>query len=80
MDRLGNFLLGSVILGFMVWAIHPVFMALFNVTNSTWTLSSLDQVTWRGIIPLGVPLILAVLLVLMLVGKIRFRDEEGGRF
>lgn len=80
MARLGNFLLGTVILGFLVWATHPVFMALFNVTNSTWTLSSLDQVTWRGIIPVGIPLILAVLLVLMLVGKVSFRDEDRGEF
>ena len=79
MGRLGVFLLGSVVIVFMMRGIKPAMDGLYTLMNSTGMadLTMTESVVWR-LMPYIIPLVLFGILVAFLTGKIGGHRDEGG--
>ena len=67
MGKLIMFLIGTMVLGFMFWALYPTQRALINITNETFVNSTLPLTTLEFAIIRLVPLLIPLLLFGMLV-------------
>ena len=79
MGRLGVFLLGSVVIVFMMRGIKPALDGLYAIMNSTGMadLTMTESVVWR-LMPYIIPLVLFGILIAFLTGKIGGHRDEGG--
>ena len=79
MNRLGVFLLGSILVIVMMRGIKPAMDGLYTIMNSTGmaNLTMTESVAWR-LMPYIVPLVLFGILVAYLTGKIGGHRDEGG--
>ena len=79
MGRLGVFLLGSVVIVFMMRGIKPALDGLYTIMNSTGIagLTMTESVVWR-LMPYIIPLVLFGILIAFLTGKIGGHRDEGG--
>ena len=80
MGRLGVFLLGSVVIVFMMRGIKPALDGLYAIMNSTGMadLTMTESVVWR-LMPYIIPLVLFGILIAFLTGKIGGHRDEGPR-
>jgi len=76
-NKIGTFLLGATILGFMAWALKDTYDDMFNMINTTVVMSDTASALWR-FMPIIIPGILFVILVLFLTGHVGNKQENEG--
>lgn len=75
MDKLGILLLGGFLIVFMARFIKPAMDRVYEVMNTTYTLSTSEQLIWR-FMPFIIPAILFGLLIAYVTGHVGHRGER----